>query len=73
LTSASGTYTISALPATSYRVGFVNCGASTYLAQYYNGKTTLAGADSVTVTDGTTTSGIDAAMGHGRSDHRHGH
>jgi uncharacterized surface anchored protein len=62
-TDSSGAYTISALPTGSYRVGFASgCGASNYEPQFYNDKASLASADPVTVTDGTTTSGIDAAM-----------
>jgi hypothetical protein len=62
-TNANGAYTTIPLPSGSYRVGFdLGCGDSTYAAQYYNGRATLAGADPVTVTDGTTTSGINAAL-----------
>jgi Carboxypeptidase regulatory-like domain len=62
-TNANGVYTTIPLPSGSYRVGFdLGCGDSTYAAQYYNGRATLAGADPVTVTDGTTTSGINAAL-----------
>jgi hypothetical protein len=61
-TDTSGAYTMPPSAAGSYYVGFFNCGGSTYTAQYYNGKASLASADSVTITDGTTTSGIAAAM-----------
>ena len=61
-TNTNGLYTISALPTGSYRVGFVECGTSTYVTQYYHGKASLASADPILVTAGATTSGIDAAM-----------
>jgi len=61
-TNSSGVYTLSALPTGSYLVGFVDCDAGSYVTQYYNGKTTLASADPIAVTAGTTTSGINAAM-----------
>ena len=62
-TNANGVYTTIPLPSGSYRVGFdLGCGDSTYAAQSYNGRATLAGADPVTVTDGTTTSRINAAL-----------
>jgi hypothetical protein len=62
-TNANGVYTTIPLPSGSYRVGFdLGCGDSTYAAQYYSGKATLATADPVTVTDGATTSGINAAL-----------
>jgi hypothetical protein len=61
-TNSSGVYTLNALPTGSYAVGFLDCGAGTYVTQYYNGKATLAGADPVAVTAGTTTSGINAAL-----------
>jgi hypothetical protein len=61
-TDSSGAYVSPRLFVGSYRVGFFNCGASTYASQYYNDQATLASADPVTVTDGTTTSGINAAL-----------
>jgi 5-hydroxyisourate hydrolase-like protein (transthyretin family) len=66
-TAANGTYTLSNEPTGSYHVGFDAsgkqlCGPSNYLAQYYDGKPTLALADAVTVAAGSTTSGIDATM-----------
>jgi hypothetical protein len=62
-TDASGVYTLSGLAAGHHRVEFASgCGAANYVAQYYSGKSSLASADPVTVTDGTTTSGINAAM-----------
>jgi hypothetical protein len=62
-TNANGVYTTIHLLSGSYRVGFdLGCGDSTYALQYYDAKTTLASADPVTVTDGTRTSGINAAL-----------
>jgi hypothetical protein len=61
LTNASGVYTITGLtPGTSaYRVEFVESGLTT---QFYNDKTTLAGADKISVTAGSTTTGISAKL-----------
>ncbi|MGZ6711199.1 MAG: carboxypeptidase regulatory-like domain-containing protein [Solirubrobacteraceae bacterium] len=61
-TDALGHYTLSRLAAGSYTVGFQTCGGGNYLPQYYNGKPSPATADPVTVTAGSTTSGIDAAL-----------
>jgi hypothetical protein len=64
-TNPSGVYTLNALPTGAYRVGFADCAADSagsYVTQYYNGKATLASADPIAVTAGTTTSGINAAM-----------
>jgi hypothetical protein len=62
-TNASGVYTTIHLMPGSYRVGFnLGCSDSAYATQYYNDQPTLAGADPVTVSDGTTTSGINAAL-----------
>lgn len=61
-TNASGAYTLAPLPTGSYSVGFLDCNGYGYVAQYYNGRTTLSAADPVTVTNGTTKSGINAAM-----------
>ena len=61
-TDASGHYTVSGLVSGSYTVGFAGCGAGNYAPQFYNGKSSLATADAVSVTAGSTTSGIDAAL-----------
>ena len=63
--AASGTYTLAGLASGSYDVSFQSCGPSSgtgYVTQYYNGVATLTGATSVSVTAGSTTSGIDAVM-----------
>jgi 5-hydroxyisourate hydrolase-like protein (transthyretin family) len=59
-TAADGTYTLPGIAAGSYRVGFIP--ADTYSPQFYNGKSSLATADTVSVTTGSTTSGIDAPL-----------
>lgn len=61
-TNAGGNYTLSALPARSYRVGFTDCSHHRYLRQYYKDKPSWASADPVAVTAGTTTSRVNAAM-----------
>jgi hypothetical protein len=70
-TGADGAYTASRLKAGSYRVEFVQGGADNcqqaagtidYVAQYFDGKSSLADADPVAVTPGVTTSGIGAAL-----------
>jgi hypothetical protein len=59
-TTSDGTYTITGLITGSYRVGF-NPGG-TYVPQFYNGKSSLAVADTVSVTAGATATGVDAAL-----------
>ena len=62
-TASDGTYTLSGLATGSYKVGFVPSGS--YVPQFYNGKATLASADPVSVTEGSTRTGIDAALATG--------
>jgi hypothetical protein len=57
--SRFGAYTVSGLPPGSYRVAFA---ASGHVSQFYNAQPSLAGADPVTVTAGSSTAGIDAAL-----------
>ncbi len=66
-TNASGEYTISGLAASEYKVEFAPPfqSALNYLRQYYNGKSSSAEANAVTVSAGATTSAIDAAMQEG--------
>ncbi len=61
LTDASGEYTISGLPGGKYEVGF-DAGKG-YVIQYYDDKFSFPEAQAVTVTPGSTTAPIDAAMG----------
>jgi hypothetical protein len=56
-----GEYTISRLPAAEYTVDFYSLSGS-YVTQYYDEKSLLAGATKVPVTAGGVTAGIDAAM-----------
>lgn len=58
-TASNGTYSVS-LPEGSYQLDFFADG--NYLSQYYDDKSSLAGADAVKVTGGATTSGIDAEL-----------
>lgn len=57
----TGEYTISRLPAAEYTVDFYSLSGS-YVTQYYNDKSSLAGATKVPVTAGAVTAEIDAAM-----------
>lgn len=63
-TNASGEYTVSGLPSGSYKVEFSpsSTSAGNYITQYYDGKSSLAAADSIPVTAPATTSGIDAKL-----------
>jgi Carboxypeptidase regulatory-like domain len=60
-TNSSGEYTISQLPTGEYKLRFTTDGRN-YAPQYYNGKTNESEANPVSVTAGSTTSGIDAAL-----------
>jgi hypothetical protein len=57
----TGGYTISRLPAAEYTVDFYSLSGS-YVTQYYDDKSSLAGATKVPVTAGAVTAEIDAAM-----------
>jgi 5-hydroxyisourate hydrolase-like protein (transthyretin family) len=63
-TESDGTYDLGELAAGTYRVGFFEPWEYplSYLAQYYNDKTSLAAADDITVTADSTTVGIDATL-----------
>jgi len=69
-TSPTGEYTISGLATGSYKVEFYGdetceedgCTQQNYVTQYYDNGSTFSGAEGVSVTDGGTTSGIDAEM-----------
>ncbi|HEV3093511.1 MAG TPA: carboxypeptidase regulatory-like domain-containing protein [Solirubrobacteraceae bacterium] len=62
---AGGAYTLTGLVTGSYDVEFKPVGSQPYLAQYYSGTVTLSSATAVSVTDGQTSGGIDAAMSTG--------
>jgi 5-hydroxyisourate hydrolase-like protein (transthyretin family) len=64
-TNSSGEYTVLGLPTGSYEVYFYAPEGLNYLTQYYNGKSSYSEAESVLVTAGATTSGINAAMSEG--------
>ena len=59
-TDASGTYTVTGLPAGTYKVQFSD--ASGYLEQWYNNKPDYESATEVQVSAGNTTTGIDARL-----------
>ncbi len=66
-TGAGGEYTMVGLASGSYRVRFspgLESGLN-YVTQYYEGKSSLASANPVLVTQGATTSGIDAELRRG--------
>jgi hypothetical protein len=58
-TNASGEYTVSGLSEGQYKVGF---SALPYANQYYNKQPSLANANFVSVTEGSTTPGINATL-----------
>lgn len=64
LTSSSGTYRITNLPAGSYDVEFIDLRAK-YSPQYYNLKPSSAEATAVLVSPPALTTGIDAVLQHG--------
>ena len=61
-TDAAGVYTIVGLHTGNYTVEFFDESGSGYLIQYYNDQSTYSTANAVSVTQATTTSGINAAM-----------
>ncbi len=65
VTSASGGYTLSGLLPGKYIVEFWATESLNYLTQYYNGKSSIEAAEEVSVTAGSTHSGIDAEMHEG--------
>ena len=60
-TGSDGSYDLTGLSGGSYKIGFSDP-ADIYLASFYDGKTTLDAADTVSVSDATTTSGVDATL-----------
>jgi len=65
-TDSSGEYELHSLLTGAYKIGFWGRGTSAeYQSQYYNGKSTLAQATPVAVTNGGETTGIDVALAKG--------
>ncbi len=63
VSGAGGTYSLVGLAPSNYRVKFSSgCGASGYVTQWWNGKASAATANTVKVTAGTTTTGINASL-----------
>jgi hypothetical protein len=62
ITNANGEYTISGLPAGSYKIGFL---AKGHAIMYYNGRSSLAEAESVSVAALALVQGINAALSPG--------
>jgi RHS repeat-associated protein len=60
-TNAKGEYALERLPSGSYKVGF-NATEQNLVPQYYEAKSALGEAAAVSVTTGSTTFGIDAAL-----------
>ncbi|MCX6563290.1 MAG: carboxypeptidase-like regulatory domain-containing protein, partial [Candidatus Aminicenantes bacterium] len=61
-TDASGNFRVQYLATDQYRVRFETYSAGNYLPEWYNDKSSFVTADNVAVTDGATTSGIDAQL-----------
>ncbi len=61
-TDANGEYIVKGLQTDSYKVEFTDCVGTVWKTQWYNGKTSQTNADPVSVTQGATTSGIDAHL-----------
>lgn len=65
-TDASGNYTIAGLQTGSYKVRFNNIGSSnSYITVWNSNKPSTATADSIAVTAGATTSGVNATLATG--------
>ena len=64
--ATNGTYSVKGVSPGTYAVRFTPCATNPsfvyYVTQYYNDESSLDAADPVTVTAGSTESGIDAAM-----------
>jgi hypothetical protein len=67
MTAADGTYTVTGLPAGSYKVGFDPSSAGNYIGEYYNNKTDPCSADDVSVAAGEAKTGINAQLATGGS------
>ena len=71
-TDSHGNYAVAGLPSGSYEVAFDRYETDGYVEQYDDHQWSLGAADPVAVTAGQLTKGIDAALGSGRRDQRHG-
>jgi len=60
--SVGGEYKLLALATGEYKIEFYSETGANYVEQYYEAKSSYSEANAVSVTDGTTTTGIDAAM-----------
>ena len=61
--NSGGEYTIGGLPSGSYEVSFfAGEGSGNYMTQYFNGQSFQSEANRISVTDGSVTAGINAAM-----------
>jgi protocatechuate 3,4-dioxygenase beta subunit len=67
VTAPDGTYSVAALADGAYLVRFANAfePAASLVTQFYSGRASLATADPVSVTEGSTASGIDATLAAG--------
>lgn len=61
-TDANGSYSLTGLTAGTYKLSFDGSSIGNYPMQYYNGKTAVDTADSITVGAGATVTGIDQAL-----------
>lgn len=64
-TDSNGNYTLSDVAPSSYKVVIDEEGRYGYLSQWYDGKATRGAADVVTVGDGQSVTGVDAALSPG--------
>lgn len=60
-TDENGSYTITGLPAGSYKLSFTGCGGD-YVTEYWDDQATFAAGSTVTVVGGATTDQIDAKL-----------
>jgi hypothetical protein len=68
ITDVSGNYTVTGLPAGSYKVEFdpsTSGVSAAYITEYYNDKATYGAADPVSVSLGATVNNINAVLAHG--------
>lgn len=64
-TDSDGVYTVSSLPAGTYRVQFFSCGTGNYVSEYWNDKPDSATADTFALAAGATRGDIDAELSAG--------